>query len=82
MKVVTIEGAWLLHGCTKFQAVYELQWFEKLKVEHRETHTHTHTHTHDVLDYSEYSGINIFKLFFHENTASSVKKQNFLKLMR
>ena len=50
-----------------------------------DTHTHTCTHTSgrqlkvtflDVLDYSEYSDTNISKFFFfHENIASSVRKQ-------
>ena len=54
------------------------------------THTHTHTPIHtsgrqlkitslDVLDYSEYSDANSSKFFFfHENIASSVRKQNYL----
>ena len=44
-----------------------------------------HTHTSgrmlkiiflEVLDHSEYSDINISIFFFHENIASSVRKQN------
>ena len=52
--------------------------FSGLKI--RKSHTYTHTHIHpeikflDVLDYSEYS-TNISKFFFHENIASSVRKQ-------
>ena len=53
-----------------------------------DTYTRTHTHTSgrqlkitslDVLDYSEYSDTNISKFFFHENIASSVRKQNYSK---
>ena len=73
-----------------FQAVYELSGFQTLKIGHTRTHTPTHTNTHtsgrqlkikflDVLDYSEYSDTNSRNFFFHENIASSVRKQNHLK---
>ena len=61
-----------------------LMSYRGLKLWKSDTHAHTHTHTSgrqlksrflDVLDYSEYSDTNISKFFFHENIASSMRKQ-------
>ena len=78
MKIVTIEGAWLLHCCTKFQLdISSRLWIIvvwKLKSQaHTHTRTRTHTHTSgcqlkiiflDVLDYSEYSHTNTAMFLF------------------
>ena len=64
--------------------------YRALKRWKSDTHAHTHTHTSgrqlkiiflDVLDYSEYSDTNIRKKKFHENIASSVRKQEREKIV-
>ena len=84
MKIVTIKGLGLLHWCTEFHIDFlsRLWVIEVWNVENR-TLTHTHTSGRqlkikflDVLDYFEHFDTNISKFFFHENIASSVRKQN------
>ena len=54
MKTVTIEGAWLLECCTKFQL--EISSRSQIRKSSARIHTHTHTHTHtDVSSKSFFS---------------------------
>ena len=55
---------------------------ETLKIGHTRTHTHTSGRQLnitflDVLDYSEYSDTKSRNFFFHENIASSIRKQKY-----
>ena len=90
MKIARVEGAWLLHYCTKFQLdILSRSWIIVVwKLESR-AHTQTHLHTHksgrqlkiifcDVLDHSEYS-YSISNFSTHENIAFSVRKQKLFK---
>ena len=70
MKIVTIEGLWLLHWFTKFQIdISSRLWV--IGVWNVENRTHTRTSGRqlkikflDVLDYPEYSDTNISNFFF------------------
>ena len=82
MKIVKIEGLWLLHWRTKFH-------IDISHIGHIHTHAHTHTHASgrqlkitflDVLNYSEYSDTDISKKKIFTKTASSVRKQKTKKI--
>ena len=59
------------------QVIYELQWFEKLKIEHIQTHSRTHIHTYIRTWIKNQICLSIrncrvlrqqyFEFFFHEN---------------
>ena len=86
MKIVTIERAWLLHWCTKFQlyipqAIYELSGFEKLKIGHACAHRHTHTNIRTPVKNHISSCFRLFWVFSHHLyldffIAFSVRKRN------
>ena len=80
MKIVMNKETWLLHWCTKFQldisqAVYELYWFEKLKI-----HIHTHTRaragqkSHFSTFYTILSTLAVILNFFSKNLPQWARK--------
>ena len=80
MKIVMIEGAWLLLCCTEFQLdISNRLWI--IVVWKLESRSHTHTYIRmpvkiiflDVLDHSEYSDTNISIFFFHENSEEAIQ---------